>query len=143
MEGIQFKNQVGGKFAAPGQVDFNVDNLAGASANIRSGKLKALAVTSAQRSQVLPDVPTVAETLKGFQVDTWWGLVAPASTPKDVITKLNQAFVAALQAPETRSRFANLLAEPVASSPDEFGAFMKGELAKYEKVVKASGARVD
>ena len=82
-----------------GQVDFNFDNLATASANIKSGKLKALAVTTAQRSPVLPDVPTVAETLKGFQVDTWWGLVVPAATPKDVVAKLNQAFVAALNSP--------------------------------------------
>ena len=126
-----------------GQVDFNFDNLATASANIKTGKLKALAVTTARRSAFLPDVPAVAETLKGFEIDTWWGLVAPAATPADIVTRLNQAFVAALNAPDTRIRFATLMAEPVASSPEQFGAFMKGELAKYEKVVKASGARVD
>ncbi|MDP1742698.1 tripartite tricarboxylate transporter substrate binding protein [Polaromonas sp.] len=126
-----------------GQVDFNFDNLATASANIKAGKLKALAVTTATRSAALPDVPAVAETLKGFAIDTWWGLVAPAATPKDVVAKLNQAFVAALNSPEAKTRFAALLAEPVASSPEQFGAFMKAELAKYEKVVKASGARVD
>jgi tripartite-type tricarboxylate transporter receptor subunit TctC len=126
-----------------GQVDFNFDNLATASSNIKAGKLKALAVTSARRSAVLPEVPAVAETLKGFEIDTWWGLVAPAGTPKDVITRLNQAFVAALNSPEARTRFAALMAEPVASTPEQFGAFMKSELAKYEKVVKASGARVD
>lgn len=126
-----------------GQVDFNFDNLATAAPNIRSGKLKALAVTTAQRSSALPDVPTVASTLKGFSIDTWWGLVAPAGTPPDVIAKLNQAFVAALNAPETKTRFAGLLAEPVASTPQEFGAFMKSELSKYEGVVKATGARVD
>ncbi len=125
------------------QVDFNFDNLATASANIKSGKLKALAVTTAQRSALLPDVPTVAETLKGFEVDTWWGLVVPAATPKAVVQKLNQAFVAALNAPETKTRFATLMAEPVPSTPEQFGAFMKSELTKYEKVVKASGARVD
>ncbi|MDP3354818.1 MAG: tripartite tricarboxylate transporter substrate binding protein [Polaromonas sp.] len=126
-----------------GQVDFNFDNLATASANIKAGKLKALSVTTATRSAALPDVPAVAETLKGFAIDTWWGLVAPAATPKDVVAKLNQAFVAALNSPEAKTRFAALLAEPVASSPEQFGAFMKAELAKYEKVVKASGARVD
>ncbi|MDB5947695.1 MAG: extracytoplasmic binding receptor-like protein [Ramlibacter sp.] len=126
-----------------GQVDFNFDNLATAAPNIRSGKLKALAVTTLHRSPSLPDVPPVADTLKGFAIDTWWGLVAPANTPKDVIFKLNQAFVAALQAPETRTRFANLLAEPAPSSPEEFGIFMKAELAKYEPIVKASGAKVD
>ena len=126
-----------------GQVDFNFDNLATASANIKSGKLKALAVTTAQRSAMLPDIPAVAETLKGFQIDTWWGLVAPAGTPKDVVTKLNQAFVAALNTPEAKARFATLMAEPVANTPEQFGEFMKKELAKYEAVVKASGAKVD
>ena len=126
-----------------GQVDFNFDNLATAAPNIRSGKLKAIAVTTLNRSPALPEAPPVADTLKGFSIDTWWGLVAPAATPKDVIAKLNQAFVAALNAPETKTRFANLLAEPVPTTPEEFGAFMKNELAKYEKVVKASGAKVD
>ncbi|MES2686816.1 MAG: tripartite tricarboxylate transporter substrate binding protein [Pseudomonadota bacterium] len=126
-----------------GQVDFNFDNLATASANIKAGKLKALAVTTAERSSVLPEVPAVAEMLKGFSIDTWWGLVAPAATPRDVVAKLNQAFVAALNSPEAKTRFAALMAEPVANTPEQFGAFMKSELAKYEKVVKASGARVD
>jgi tripartite-type tricarboxylate transporter receptor subunit TctC len=126
-----------------GQVDFNFDNLATAAPNIRSGKLKALAVTTLQRSSALPEAPPVADTLKGFAIDTWWGLVAPAGTPPDVVAKLNQAFVAALNAPETKSRFASLLAEPVANTPEQFGAFMKSELAKYEQVVKATGAKVD
>ncbi len=126
-----------------GQVDFNFDNLATAAPNIRAGKLKPLAVTTLGRSPNLPDVPPVADTLKGFAIDTWWGLVAPAGTPRDVVQKLNQAFVVALNSPESRTRFAGLMAEPVPSSPEEFGAFMKAELAKYEKVVKASGAKVD
>jgi tripartite-type tricarboxylate transporter receptor subunit TctC len=126
-----------------GQVDFNFDNLATAAPNIRAGKLKALAVTTLQRSPALPEIPPVADAIKGFAVDTWWGLVAPAGTPRDIITKLNHAFVAALQSPEAKTRFASLLAEPVATTPEEFGAFMKAELAKYEKVVKLSGAKVD
>jgi len=126
-----------------GQVDFNFDNLATAAPNIRAGKLKALAVTTLNRSPALPDVPPVADTLKGFAIDTWWGLVAPAGTPRDVITKLNQAFVAALNSPEAKTRFAALMAEPVTNTPEEFGNFMKAELAKYEKVVKLSGAKVD
>ena len=125
------------------QVDFNFDNLATAAANIKAGKLKALAVTTAKRSALLPDVAAVAETFKGFEINTWWGLVAPAATPQDVVAKLNAAFVAALDSPETKTRFAALMAEPVASSSAEFGAFIKSESAKYEKVVKASGARVD
>lgn len=126
-----------------GQVDFNIDNLATAAPNIRSGKLKALAVTSLARSSALPDVPAMSETLKGFGIDTWWGLVAPAGTPKERIAQLNQAFVAALQAPETKTRFATLLAEPAPSTLVAFDALMKAERAKYEKVVKATGARVD
>ncbi len=125
------------------QVDFNFDNLATAAPGIRSGKLKALAVTTLARSPALPDVPPVADTFKGFAIDTWWGLVAPAGTPKDVIAKLNHAFVAALRTPETQTRFANLMAEPVPTTPEEFGSFMKSELAKYQAVVKAAGAKVD
>jgi tripartite-type tricarboxylate transporter receptor subunit TctC len=126
-----------------GQVDFNFDNLATAAPGIRSGKLKALAVTTLTRSPALPEVPPVADTLKGFAIDTWWGLVAPAGTPADVVARLNQAFVAALQSDETRQRFSNLLAEPVPTTPAQFGAFMQAELAKYQQLVKASGAQVD
>ncbi len=126
-----------------GQVDFNFDNLATAAPNIRSGKLRALAVTTAQRSAALPDVPPLADTLPGFAIDTWWGLVAPAATPPDVVARLHQAFAAALNSPEAKTRFGALLAEPVASTPAEFSAFMTAERTKYEKIVKASGARVD
>ena len=126
-----------------GQVDFNFDNLATAAPGIKSGKLKALAVTTPTRSSALPDVPPVADTLKGFAIDTWWGLVAPAGTPKDVIAKLNTAFVAALNTPEAQMRFAGLLAEPVPTTPEQFGALMKSEMVKYQGVVKATGAKVD
>jgi tripartite-type tricarboxylate transporter receptor subunit TctC len=126
-----------------GQVDYNFDNLATAAPGIKSGKLKALAVTTLARSPALPDAPPVADTLKGFSIDTWWGLVAPAGTPRDVIAKLNQAFVAALNSPEAQTRFAGLMAEPVPTKPEQFGALMKGELAKYQVVVKATGAKVD
>lgn len=126
-----------------GQVDFNFDNLATAAPNIKSGRLTALAVTTPQRSSLLADVPSIAEALPGFAVDTWWGLVAPAQTPDSVIQKLNQAFVQALQSPETKTRFAGLMAEPVPTSPEAFGLFMRSELKKYELVVRSSGAKVD
>ena len=126
-----------------GQVDYNFDNLAAAAANIRAGKLKALAVTTAQRSALMPEVPTVAETLPGFQIDTWWGLVAPAGTPAETVRKLGAAFGAALNTPEVKTRFATLMAEPAPSTPEAFAAFLAQERSRYERVVKLSGAKVD
>ena len=126
-----------------GQVDFNFDNLATAAPNIKSGRLTALAVTTPQRSALMSDVPAIAEVFPSFSVDTWWGLVAPAQTPASIIQKLNQAFVQALQAPETKTRFTNLMAEPVPTTTEAFGLFMRSELSKYELVVKRSGAKVD
>lgn len=126
-----------------GQVDFNIDNLSTAAANIKSGRLRALAVTSTQRSPVLPDVPPMADSLPGFAIDTWWGIVAPAGTPTDTVNRLNQIFTSALNSPELRQRFAALLAEPTPTSAETFGRFMAQERQRYEPVVKASGARVD
>lgn len=126
-----------------GEVDFNIDNLAAASSNIQSGKLKALAVTTAKESKLLPGVPPLSNTLKGFEIDTWWGLVAPAGTPADVLDKLNKAFTDALKDPETQKRFATLMAEPAPTTGKAFEAFMASERIKYEPVVKSSGASVD
>ena len=126
-----------------GQVDYSLDNLATAAVNIRAGKLLPLAVTSSVRSPLLPEVPTIADTLPGFEIDTWWGLIAPAGTPRDVVSRLNAAFVSALQAPETKTRFAQLMAEPVPSTPEQFAGLIQRELKRYESVVKASGAKAD
>ncbi|WP_280152569.1 tripartite tricarboxylate transporter substrate binding protein [Piscinibacter sp. XHJ-5] len=129
-----------------GQVDLNFDNLAAASANIKAGKLKALAVTTARRSTAMPEVPTIAETgpaLSRFDVNTWFGLFGPAKLPADVTQRLHQAFVDALNSPELKARLASLLAEPIGGTPDQFAAFVKSELAKYEAVVKTSGAKID
>jgi len=131
-----------------GQVDLNFDNLATAAANIKAGKLKALAVTTAKRSSALPELPTIAEAgqpvgLGRFDISTWFGLFGPAGLPADVLARLNQAFTAALRSAETQARFAQLLAEPAPTTPEAFGAFVKAELAKYGPVVKASGAKVD
>jgi tripartite-type tricarboxylate transporter receptor subunit TctC len=126
-----------------GQVDYTLDNLATAAPNIRAGKIVALGVTTAQRSPLMPDVPAIAETFKGFEIDTWWGLTAPAATPKDAITRLNAGFVGALEAADTKTRFAQLMCEPVPSTPEQFGALIRRELARYESVVKASGAKAD
>lgn len=131
-----------------GQVDLNFDNLASASANIKSGKLKALAVTTAKRTPAQSDLPTVAESpanlgLSKFDINTWFGLFGPAKLPADITAKLNAAFVEALNSPEMKSRMATLMAEPAPSTPEQFGAFVKAELAKYGKVVKDSGATLD
>jgi len=126
-----------------GEVDFNIDNLVTAAPNIRAGKLVALAVTTPEPSPLLPDVPTLAGMFPGFVVDTWWGLVAPAGTPEAVLARLNRAFVDALNAPETRARFAALMAEPTPSSPAEFDRFMAEERARYQAIVADSGAKVD
>jgi len=131
-----------------GQVDLNFDNLASAAANIKSGKLRALAVTSAARSAAMPELPTIAEAgrdlgLAGFDIGTWFGLFGPAGLPTDMLARLNKAFVAALDAPDTKARMASLMAEPSPTTPEQFSAFVKAELAKYGPVVKASGAKVD
>ena len=131
-----------------GQVDLNFDNLAAASANIKSGRLRAIAVTTAKRSSAMPDVPTVAEAgrefgLGAFDIHTWFGLFGPAKLPAETTLRLNKAFVDALNSAELKARLATLLAEPAPSTPEAFGAFVRAEHAKYEKVVKASGAKAD
>ena len=131
-----------------GQVDFNIDNLAAASANIKSGKLKALAVTTTKRTSAMPDVPTMAEAgaqlgLAKFDVNTWFGIYAPARLTAEMTARLNKTLVDALGSPELKARLAALLAEPSPTTPEQFAAFGRAELAKYEQVVKASGARAD
>jgi len=131
-----------------GQVDLNFDNLAAASANIKAGKLKALAVTTAARSGAMPEVPTIAEAgarlgLSRFDIDTWFGIFAPAHLPAEATARLNKAFVDALASADVRARLASLYAEPMPLAPERFAAFVKSELAKYEPLVKASGARVE
>jgi tripartite-type tricarboxylate transporter receptor subunit TctC len=129
-----------------GQVDLNFDNLATASTNIKAGKLRALAVTTTARSSAMPEVPTIAEAgggLAHFDVNTWFGLFGPAGLPADVTRKMNKAFTEALASPDIKARFASLMAEPMPGTPEQFGAFVKRERAKYETVVKQSGAKVD
>jgi tripartite-type tricarboxylate transporter receptor subunit TctC len=131
-----------------GQVDFNFDNLAAASANIRSGKLKALAVTTRQRSSALPEVPTVAEAgaavgLKDFDIATWFGLFAPAGLRAELVIKLNKAYTEALARPEVIARLTALMAEPSPTTPAQFASFVGRELQKYKTVVQATGAKAD
>ncbi|MDE2394041.1 MAG: tripartite tricarboxylate transporter substrate binding protein [Burkholderiales bacterium] len=127
-----------------GQVDLNFDNLAAAAANIRSGRLLALAVTTPLRSSAMPELPTMAEAgLPGFDISTWFGLFGPAHLAPALTARLNKAFVGALETPALKSRLGLLMAEPAPTTPLQFGAFVKSELAKYGPIVKASGAVVD
>ena len=126
-----------------GEVDLTFDNLASASANIKAGKLKALAVTTAKRAKATPELPAIAETLPGFDVNTWFGLFGPAGLPADQTQRLNKAFTDALASPELQARFTTLMAEAMPFTPQQFADFVKRENAKYERVVKASGAKVD
>ncbi len=111
---------------------------------IQSGKLKALAVTSLQRSQVMPEVPTVAESgLKGFEALQWFGVFAPAGTRADVVARLNGEIVKILRTSDMRERLTKLGCDVRADTPDEFAAFQKAEITKWARVVKDSGARID
>ena len=127
-----------------GQTDLMFDNLASATPQIRAGKLKAFAVTTAQRSGFFPELPTVAEGgLKDFDISTWFGVFAPAGTPRPIVDRLNAEFAKALSAADIRERLAKMGAEPSPLSPDAFAAFVRAEQAKYERVVKAAGARIE
>lgn len=112
--------------------------------HIQSGRIRALAVSSARRSPFAPGIPTVAESgLPGFDIFTWNGVLAPAGTPKPVAAKLSAAIVSALKLPDVRERVANSGFEPLGTSADEFGRFLKSELARWRKVAAESGARID
>jgi len=127
-----------------GQVQLMFDNMPSSLPHAKAGKLRALAVTSLKRSPALPDVPTMDESgLKGFDATSWFGLLAPAGTPKDIIAKLNAASVKALATPEMRERLAAQGADPIGNSPEQFSVFIKAEIDKWAKIVRASGARVD
>ena len=110
---------------------------------VESGKLRAIAVTGLNRSAVMPDLPTVAETLPGFEVTTWNGLMAPAATPKDIIAKLNTEVVKLLKVPATAKRMNEIGLDTIASTPEQFAEHLRKETVKWAKVVKAAGARID
>ena len=127
-----------------GQVQVMFDNMPSALPHVKAGKLRALAVTSAQRSPSAPDVPTMGEAgLAGFDVQSWFGLVAPKGTPKDIIAKVNAEAVKALGTADIKERFMELGAVPGPMSPEAFGDFIRTEIARWSDVVKASGAKVE
>lgn len=119
------------------------DNLPSSTGYIRDGRLRALAVTTAERAPSMPELPTIAETLPGYETYTWNALFAPSGTPPEVIQKLNAAALAALQDPAVQAKLAELGATVVGSSPEELAEHVKAELAKWAPIVEASGARID
>jgi tripartite-type tricarboxylate transporter receptor subunit TctC len=127
-----------------GQVQLYVSSVPSVLQQIRTGKVRPLAVTSAKRVGDLPDTPTVGEAgYKGFDAVTWFGLLAPANTPKDVVAKLNAAFNKALQQPELRKRLDDEGAEASGGTPEQFSALIKDDISRWGKIVKESGVRVD
>ena len=128
-----------------GQVDMNFDSVPATIQHIRSGKLRALAVTSAKRAGGgLDDVPTIAESgFPGYDLTTWWGLFAPAGTPSDVLERVHADTVSALRAADVRERLAGLSIEPGGGSRAEFAAYVRAEIAKYERIVKQLAIKAD
>ena len=128
-----------------GTVDVMFDNLPSAMSQIKGGKLKAFAVTSSQRSAAMPDLPTIEEAgnLKGFDASSWFGLLAPAGTPADVVLRLQQETAKALSSPAIKEKLLAQGAIPSGNSPQEFAKFIDNEIRKWAPVVKASGAKVD
>ncbi len=127
-----------------GNVEFYVSTVPSVIQQIRNGKLRALAVTSAKRVDDLPQTPTVGEAgYKGFDAVTWFGFLAPANTPKDVIAKLNTEFNKALQQPDLRKKLGDEGADPTGSTPEQFAALIRDEIPRWGKIVKESGVKID
>ena len=126
-----------------GQIPLTFDSLTQGLPYVNSGRLRAVATLGPKRTPVLPQVPTVEETLAGYVVVNWFGLVAPAATPRDVVNRLHTALVKVLRMPDIRERLSAQGADPVGSTMEEFGAFMKAETAKWALVIKAANIHVD
>jgi tripartite-type tricarboxylate transporter receptor subunit TctC len=125
-----------------GQVQVMFDVMPGSLAQIRAGAVRPLAVTTFTRAEALPDLPTIAETVPGYDASTWFGVGAPRGTPPEIIAKLNAVISAGLADPTIKARYAEVGSEVMPMSPQAFGAMVAAETEKWAKVVKASGAKV-
>jgi tripartite-type tricarboxylate transporter receptor subunit TctC len=115
-----------------------------AAPHIKAGRLRALAIVAPQRSAALPDIPTVAEAgLRDFEVTTWYGVLAPAGTPRPIVSRLNAELVRTMHAPEVKERLAAMATDPVTSTPEEFADYIKREIAKWGDVVRKAGLKAD
>ncbi len=128
-----------------GNTDIMFDNLPSSINFIRAGKLKALAVTSSKRSALFPDLPTIAEAadLPNYEATSWFGIVIPAKTPPDIAAKISETVIKAVRSPAVREQLSAIGAEPIGNTNEQFGDYIKKEIAKWTKVVKDSGAKVD
>jgi tripartite-type tricarboxylate transporter receptor subunit TctC len=126
-----------------GQVHVLFDNLPSSIEHVKVGKLRALAVTTAERSPALPDVPTVAETVPGYEASAWFGIGAPKGTPPEIIDRLNKAVNEALSDKAMIQRLADLGGTPMGGTPADFGKIIADETEKWRKVVEFSGAKLD
>jgi tripartite-type tricarboxylate transporter receptor subunit TctC len=126
-----------------GQVDVIFDNLPSSAGHIKGGRLRALAVTSQERDPSLPNVPTVGETVPGYEATAWFGIGMPKGTPKEIVDKVNAEVNRALADPKMKERLAELGGKPIPGTPEDFGKVIAAETAKWEKVVISSGAKVE
>jgi tripartite-type tricarboxylate transporter receptor subunit TctC len=126
-----------------GQVRLTISSAVPLSPQVKSGKLRGLAVTGPQRSPSFPDLPAIAETVRGYEVVNWFGILAPAGTPRPIVSRLNREFNAGLASADLRSRLASQGADVAGGTPEDFARIIRADFAKWAKVVRESGARVD
>jgi tripartite-type tricarboxylate transporter receptor subunit TctC len=124
-----------------GEIELYFATVPAAAPMVKAGRLRPLGVTSARRADLMPDVPAIAETLKGYETGTWHGVLAPASTPREIVQQLNVEIVRILALPDVREQLKGQGLDPVGGTTEQFGAYLKAEIAKWAKVVAASGAR--
>jgi len=126
-----------------GQTQFTFSTWSSNGQYVKSGRLRALAVTTLKRAPALPDLPAISETVPGYDIAVWYGVVAPAGTPKEIIAKLNGEIVRVLAAPDFRQRIIGEAVEPIGSTPEQFAEYIRTEMTKWAKVVKEAKVKID